>query len=62
MLKTNLCDYSNAYICNKGIITIPNTGTTAATSVRSMKWICNNCAPFTDSISEIDHTQVNNAQ
>ena len=41
MLKTNLCNYSNAYIRVKETITIPNTRAAAATSIRNMKVIFN---------------------
>ena len=37
MLRSNLCDYSDAYILVKGTITVPNTGTTVAPNNRSMK-------------------------
>ena len=29
MLKSNLCDYSGAYIARHGTISVPNTGTAA---------------------------------
>ena len=62
MLKANLCNYSNVYIRVKQTITIRNTGTAAATSIRNMKILFNNCSPFTGSISEIDHTQIDNVK
>ena len=63
MLKPSLCDYSYAYIHNKGLITVPNT--VAAVPVRTAndtgkKVIFKNCAPFTDCISEINNTQLYN--
>ena len=57
MLKSSLCDYSDAYIHVKGTITIPNTVTAAATNNRNKKVIFKNCAPFTDWVSEINNTQ-----
>ena len=52
MLKYSLCDYSDAYILVKGTITI--NGAAGVTF--------KNCAPFTNCISEINNTQVDNAK
>ena len=52
MLKYSLCDYSDAYILVKGTITI--NGAEGVTF--------KNCAPFTNCISEINNTQVDNAK
>ena len=52
MLKSSLCDYSDAYILVNGTITVENTGTEAAPNNRKCM-IIKNCAPFTDCISEI---------
>ena len=51
MIKSNLCDYSDAYILVKGTITIPNT-TAQGTSVNNTnkKVVFKNCAPFTSCI------------
>ena len=35
MLRSGLCDYSDAYIFVKGTITVPNTWTTAALKQKS---------------------------
>ena len=43
-----------------GTITIPNTGTAAAPNNR--KNIIKNCSPFTDCISKINITQIDNAK
>ena len=63
MLKSSLCDYSDAYILVKGTITANNT---AATDVDAnhinKKVIFKNCAPVTNCISEINNTQVDNAK
>ena len=61
MLRSSLCDYSDAYILLKGTITVLNTGTAAEPNNRNKEVIFKNCAPFTDCISEInnkviDHT------
>ena len=59
---SSLCDYSESYALVKGTITVPNTGAAAAPNKRNKKVIFKNCAPFTDCISEIKNTQVNNAK
>ena len=63
MLKSSLCDYSDAYILVKGTITINNTAAAdAAANSRNKKVIFKNCAPFTNCISEINNTQIDNAK
>ena len=62
MLKSSLCDYSDAYILVKGAITVNNTGTLAAPSNRNKKVIFKNCASFTNCISKINNTQIDNAK
>ena len=59
MLKSSLCDYSDAYILVSGTITVENTGTAAVPNNRK-NIIIKNCAPFTDYISEINNTQIEN--
>ena len=46
MLRSSLCDYSDAYILVKGNISVNNTGTAAASNNRNEKVIFKNCAPF----------------
>ena len=67
MLKSSLCDYSDAYIIVKGTITVNNTADAAAAADAdanntNKKVIFKNCAPFTNCISEINNTQVDNAK
>ena len=65
MLKSSLCDYSDAYILVKGTITIAGAGDDAAARQayeRDKGVIFKNCAPFTNCISEINNTQVDNAK
>ena len=63
MLKTSLCDYGAAYIIIKGNITVNNTmAAGAAANNSNKKVVFKNCAPFTDSISEISNTKVDNAK
>ena len=61
MIRSDLCNYSDAYIHVKGIITARNTGTTAASNNKNKIMIFKNCAPFNNCISEIINTQVGDA-
>ena len=62
MLKSSLCDYSGAYILVKGTITVNNTAAGAAVYNANKKVIFKSCAPFTNCISEINNTQIDNAK
>ena len=78
MLRSNLCDYADAYIIVKGTVTItgnegpepnPNAARTAAQLLaarqadeRDKGVIFKNCAPFTKCISIISNTDIDNAQ
>ena len=74
MLRSNLCDYAEAYILVKGTITItgnagPPAGRTEAQLLaakrldeRNKGVIFKNCAPFTKCISRINNTDIDNAQ
>ena len=63
MLKSSLCDYSDAYILVKGTITVNNTAAQGAVANNTnKKAIFKNCAPFTNCISEINNTQIDNAK
>ena len=57
MLRSSLCDYSDAYILLKGNITVNNTAANNA----NKKVIFKNCAPFTNCISKINNTKIDNA-
>ena len=65
MLKSSLCDYSDAYILVKGTITITGGGDDAAgrqEDERDKGVVFKNCVPFTNCISEINNIQVDNAK
>ena len=63
MLRSSLCDYSDAYILVKGNITVNNTAAdSAAANNTNKKVIFKNCKPFTRCISKIDNTEKDNAQ
>ena len=63
MLKSSLCDYSDAYILLTGTISVDNTAAQgAAVNNTNKKVIFKNCAPFTNCISEINNMQIDNAK
>ena len=65
MLKSSLCDYSDAYILVKRKITITGTGDDDAArqaDKRDKGVAFKNCAPFTNYMSEINNTQIDNAK
>ena len=65
MLKSSLCDYSDAYILVKGKITITGEGHDAAVrqpDERDKGVAFKNCALFTNCISEINNTQIDNCK
>ena len=65
MLKSSLCDSSDAYILVKGKIRIAGVGENAGTrptDERDKGVAFENCATFTNCISEINNTQVDNSK
>ena len=63
MLRSSLCNYSDAYILVKRIISVNSTvAAGAAANNRNIKVIFKNCAPFTNCISKINNTQIDNAE
>ena len=62
MLKSSLCDYSDAHILDKRIISVTKTAATSATANNNDKVVFKNEAPFTDCISEIRYSQIDNAK
>ena len=63
MLRSCLCDYSDAYILIKGNIWVNNTAAeSAAANNINKKVIFKNRAPFTDCISKTNNTEVDNAK
>ena len=65
MLKSSLCDYSNAYILVKGRITITWPGADAA-AIQADEIdkgvIFKNCASFINCKTEINNTEIDNAK
>ena len=65
ILRSNLCDYVNAYILVKGTITITGAGDNDAAKrldERNKGVIFKNCAPLTKCISRINNTDIDNAE
>ena len=63
MLRSSLCDYSDAYILVKRNITVNNTAAAGAAANNTNKQVIfKNCALFTNCISKINKTQIDNAE
>ena len=65
MLKSSLCDYSDAYIVVKGTIKITGAGDDAAARQADEKkkgLIFKNCAPFVNCKREINNTEKDTAK
>ena len=65
MLRSNLCDYADAYILVNGTVTITGAGDddpAKRLDERNKDLIFKNCAPFTKCISRINNTEMDNAQ
>ena len=60
MLRSGLCDYSDAYILTKGTIAVTET-TASASNNANKKVIFKNCAAIINFISRINSTQVDDA-
>ena len=60
MLRLSLCDYSDAYILLSGTITAAEVAADAGN--KGIRVVFKNCAPFTNCISEINNTQIDNAK
>ena len=63
ILKSSLCDYSGASILVSGTITVAGAGADDAAKrldKRNKGLIFKSCAPFTNCISKINNTQIDN--
>ena len=58
MLSSSLCDYSNVYVLVSGTITVE--ALEAGGGNNGIQAVFENCTPFTNSISEINNTQIDN--
>ena len=64
MLRSNICNYVDAYILIKGRTTTTEAGADRAArqpDERDKRVVFKNCAPFTKCISRINGTNINNA-
>ena len=57
----SLCDYNDSYVLVTGIISIVAQAGGNSNNANK-KVVFKNCAPFTDYISEINNTQIDNAK
>ena len=65
MLRSNLCDYADAYILVKGTIAITGAEDDDAAKQldeRNKGVLFKNCSPFTTCLSRISNTDTDNAQ
>ena len=60
MLKSSLYDYSGAYTLVSGTITV--AALAADEENNNIQIVFKNCAPFTNFISKINNTQIDNAK
>ena len=63
--RSSSCDYSDMYILVIGTITITEeeaNDNARRANEREREVILKNCAPFTDCISEINNTQIDNSK
>ena len=62
MLRSSICDYSDAYILVKGTITVANTvAQDQPNNVPKKKLIFENCAPLTNCVSRRNNKQIDDA-
>ena len=65
ILRSNLCNFSDAYILVKGTIKITGAGDNAAArqlDERNKGVMFKNCAPFVKCTSRINNTEIDNAK
>ena len=63
MLKSGLCDYGDAYMFVQRTATVDDTSATdAAANTSKKKLIFKYCTPFTDWISKINNSEIDNAK
>ena len=62
MLRSDLCDFSDAYIVVKGVITVTKTNGRDFIDIRNRFLAFKNNAPFTNCISKINNVLIDNAE
>ena len=59
MIQSSICDYSDAYMLVSGTITVNELAAYGGNN--NIQVVFENCTPFTDCISKINNTQIDNA-
>ena len=63
IIRSSLCDCSDAYILVKRTITVENTTTEGADpNNRNKKVVFKNCSLFSDCISELNNNEIDHAK
>ena len=62
MLRSSLCNYSDAYILVSVTITVRNTAVAGVVANNRKNKIIKNYASFTNRRSELNNTQIDNAE
>ena len=62
MLRSDLCDFSDAYIVIKGTITLTKDADREFIDVRNRSLVFKNNASFTNCISKINNVLIDNAE
>ena len=62
MLRSDLCDYSDAYIIVKGDTTLTETSGRGIIDIRNRFLTFKSNAPFTNCISKINNVLIDNAE
>ena len=62
MLRSNLCDFSDAYIVAKGTVTLTKTDGRSFLEIRNKFLAFENNAPFINCISKINNVLIDNAE
>ena len=62
MLRSDLCDYSDAYIVVKGYITLTKVNGRRIIDIRNRFLASKNNAPFTNCMSKINNVLIHNAE
>ena len=62
MLRSELCDYSDAYVVVKGDIVLTNANGRRAIDIKNRFLAFKNNAPFTNCISNVNNVLIDNAE
>ena len=62
MLRSDLCDFTDAYIVVKGDITLTETNERGSIDIRNRFLAFKNNAPFTNCVQKINNVLIDNAQ